>query len=628
MPNRPTRSPWTLLDDNEDVLKVGEHEFTWQERTRAKVELHDAEGNSLAIVNVPYDPDNQPSEDEVLASAWEFYSTIEHINSRITDDEVSGLANDLQTGEYGKWLLSIVEEYLGTVSVTINPDTNTPEAIEEAKEASLELTKTIREKRAVVIEAFFEGGEFWANMARDILTHAWSEVFAEVNAEHPNPEDISDDAFDAEMLKRWRGGPYLAGAILTLSPLWGQHALEIIAAGLSTSREEGGLGIAEQLEEKARTAVRKRRSMIVPAQGMRRLYDDDGYSRLPSDGITIGHRRAILGGATLWQPVPGTLRPEMAHRIGKEGGYAHYMIDSAIFPTPEDAFAVVRRYGLGHLDVFHYILQLWLANRDKDHRGPFDGVYFGFEQFLDDRGVARHKNGYHKPENIEDVVSQLRALEHLMVSGNVPPPHKRSKQPPLKVSAHSVEITQWVTQPRLDGTEKYIACYVRPGDWAAEIQDMAPQFAITMRSVLQLNNKNQHLPKQLALYILEQFKIRSSYGTFTNPFYIETLLEGACLPIDKKNPGRFRSRVEAAFDALKTLDPPIIKSWHYVDQVPKGGHGMLKKWRGARVRFVPTADLTKGYATIQENRDAKIERNQRRTKPPKLAAKNASTPHP
>ncbi|MBA3335988.1 MAG: hypothetical protein H0T49_00315, partial [Chloroflexia bacterium] len=377
MANSPTRSPWTLLDDNEDVLKVGEHEFTWQERTRAKVELHDAEGNSLAIVNVPYDPDNQPSEDEVLASAWEFYNTIEHINSRITDDEVSGLANDLQTGDYGKWLLSIVEDYLGAGSATIDPVADTPEAIEEANEASLELTKTIREKRTAIIESFFSGGEFWTNMARDILTHAWSEVFAEVNAEHPNPEDISDDAFDAEMLKRWKGGPYLAGAILTLSPLWGQHALEIITAGLSTSREEGGLGIAEQLEEKARTAVRKRRSMIVPAQGMRRLYDDDGYSRLPSDGITIGHRRAILGGATLWRPVPGTLRPEMAHPLGKEGGYAHYMIDSAIFPTPEDAFAVVRRYGLGHLDVFHYILQLWLANRD--HRGPFDGVYFGFE---------------------------------------------------------------------------------------------------------------------------------------------------------------------------------------------------------------------------------------------------------
>lgn len=624
MPNSPTRSPWTPLDDNEDVLKVGEHEFTWQERTRAKVELHDAEGNSLAIVNVHYDPDNQPSQDEVLATAWEFYNTIEHSKSQITDDAVSELANDLQTGDYGKWLLSIVEDYLGDGNAIIDPVADTPEAIEEANEASLELTKTIREKRTAIIEGFFSGGEFWTNMARDILTHAWSEVFAEVRAKYPDPESISDDAFDAEMLKRWQGGPYLAGATLTLTPAWGQHALDL----LTKDTEHGGSGLVELLGEKTLENVRKRRSMIVPAQGMRRLYDDDGYSRQPSDGITIGHRRAILGGATLWRPVPGTLRPEMAHPLGKEGGYAHYMIDSAIFPTPEDAFAVVRRYGLGHLDVFHYILQLWLANRDKDHRGPFDGVYFGFEQFLDDRGVARHKNGYHKPENIEDVVSQLRALEHLMVSGNVPPPHKRSKQPPLKVSAHSVEITQWVTQPRLDGTEKYIACYVRPGDWAAEMQDMAPQFAITMRSVLQLNNKNQHLPKQLALYILEQFKIRSSYGTFTNPFYVETLLEGACIPIDKKNPGRFRSRIEGAWDALKTLDPPIIKSWHYEDQVPKGGHGMLEKWRGARVRFVPTAELTKGYATIQENRHAKIERNQRRTKPPKLAAKNASTPHP
>jgi hypothetical protein len=592
------------------------------------VKLKDDAGNPLGTVNVHYDPDNQPSEDAVLATAWEFYQTAEHIKSQITEEAVAGVVNSLLNGPYGQWLRSIIEDHLGTASATIHPDPDTPEGIKEASEASLELTTMIREKRAAIIEGFFEGGGFWADMARDILTQAWSEVFAEVRAKYPDPESISDDAFDAEMLKRWRGGPYLAGSVLLLSPIWGQYALEIITAGLSTSREEGGLGFAERLEEKARAAVRKRRHALVPAQGMRRLYDDEGYSRLPSDGITIGHRRAILGGATLWRPVPGTLRPEMAHPLGKEGGYAHYMIDSAIFPTPEDAFAVVRRYGLGHLDVFHYILQLWLENRDKDRRGPFDGVYFGFEQFLDDRGVARHKNGYHKPENIEDVVSQLRALEHLMVSGNVPPPHKRSKQPPLKVSAHSVEITQWVTQPRLDGTEKHIACYVRPGDWAAEMQDMAPQFAITMRSVLQLNNKNQHLPKQLALYILEQFKIRSSYGTFTKPFYIETLLEGACLPIDKKNPGRFRSRVEAAFDALKTLDPPIIKSWHYVDQVPKGGHGMLEKWRGARVRFVPTAELTKGYATIQENRHAKIERNQRRTKPPKLAAKNASTPHP
>lgn len=367
----------------------------------------------------------------------------------------------------------------------------------------------------------------------------------------------------------------------------------------------------------------------VPAQGMRRVYDDDGYGALPSDVITNGTRRAILGGATnLWRPVPGTLRPEMMHRLGKEGGYAHYTIDNAIFPTPEDAFAVVRRYGLGHLDVFHYILQLWLVNRDKDRRGPFDGVYFGIETFLDDRKVARHKNGYHKPENIDDVVSQLRALEHLMVSGTVPQPHKRSKQPPLKISAHIVDITHWVTQPRLDGTEKYLACYVRPGDWAAEMQDMAPQFAITMSSVLQLNNKNQYLSKQIALYILEQFKIRSSYGTFSNPFYVETLLEGACILIDKKNPARFRSRVEAALEDLKTLDPPIIKSWHYVDQMPNGGHGMLTKWLKARVRFLPTPELKKGYATIQEHRQAKIEQNKKRTKPLKIVGERASNSHP
>ncbi|MGI8403703.1 MAG: hypothetical protein ACR2OE_02840 [Thermomicrobiales bacterium] len=352
---------------------------------------------------------------------------------------------------------------------------------------------------------------------------------------------------------------------------------------------------------------------------MRPAYGENGYGFLISDGITNGTRRALLGEA-LWRPIPSTSRPEMSHSLGKSGGYAHYTIDSAIFPTPEDAFAVVRRYGLGHLDIFHYILELWLANRDKERRGPFDGIYFGIEKFLDDRNVARHKNGYHKPENIEDVVAQVQALEHLMVSGSVPQPNKRSKQPPLKVSAHIVNITHWVTQPRLDGTEKHVACYVRPGDWAAQMQDMSPQFAIAMISVLQLNNKNQYLQKQIALYLLEQFKIRSSYGTFNNPFYVETLLEGACIPTDRKNPARFRSRVEVALNDLAKLDPPVIKSWHYVDQLPNGGHGMLDKWLQTRIRFMPTQQLKQGYVTIQENRQSKREQNRKRTKALKPAA--------
>src|SRR5680860_661928 len=67
---------------------------------------------------------------------------------------------------------------------------------------------------------------------------------------------------------------------------------------------------------------------------------------------------------------------------------------------------------------------------------------------------------------------------------------------------------------------------------------------------------------------------------------------------ERKNPGRFRERIEAALDSLQKLEQPVIKSWRYLDKVPETGRGMLEQWQRARIVCVPADDLTTKYREL------------------------------
>jgi hypothetical protein len=560
---------------------------------------HRETGEEIGPIIVPYEGDTPPPEEELYQQAWELYNTAEHIRAQIREEDIEALATNLQTGEYGKWFAQMMRDLVRenlTVSATPS-ESDTSEDLAEGEETAEEIRAMLRDRSEMIVNAYLEASPFWRDFAHDALTHAWSWALDDLRTEYPDPGTITDEEFDTALRARYREGGYLAGAMMNLMPGWAELLWAGIAAGFK--QEDGTPGpLAQRIEELARMRVRTRQ----PSPPiMRPIFDPTGYGYSPSDGISAGATRALLGPGGAWKPRDDGY-PEFRHTWGGNS-LAWYSPDSGMFPTPEDALKAVECLSDGHVDAFQYMTSKWLANRDRANRGPFDGVYISADEFLDDRGISRHKQGTHKPENVSEVAQQIRELSRFLVSGSVEGPPKRGKRAAVTIAAPLIVVSQYVKRPRLDGSEEEIGWYLRPGDWAATMQDLSPQYAVTTQALFQLHSRRDYMAKRIGRYLLQQFRYRASKGTYTQPFYIETILEGARIDIttsDRKNPGRFRERIEGSLQTLTKTEAPVIKRWRYLDKVPETGRGMLEQWLRARIVCTPADGLTSRYAEITE----------------------------
>jgi hypothetical protein len=585
--------------------------WTRRETLAATVHFtHPDTGEEIGPIYLPYEEGNPPSEEEVYAQAWEYYSRIEHIRGGLKEKTIEAVATELRTGGIGKWMARELRTMLRDgVKVAAKPgDGATPEEIAEDEATAAEMNALLHDKGDELTGALLEESPRWREFAEDALSQSWAQALGDFLEEHPDAGDWPDDRFDSAVRARYQEGDYFTGATLNTGRTW----IEIIARDIAAGFEEGDGKpgpIASGIEEKARARVRKRMPRPeIPIE--RAIFGEDGYALIPSDVVSNGLRRATLGGPRFWAPLPDTGRPEGRHDIGlkkarEAQGRIFFGISEATYPTPEDAFSIVRGLGLAHWDVFSYVMARWL---EEGNRGPYGGVYVSAERFLDSRGLARHKRA-HRPEYVSAFYHDLYALEAVTVAGNVP--HHKKGQAPVLVDTDLLNITQRVRQKQLDGTDKLLGCYVRPGDWSADLQDMAPQVALTLRSVFQLDNKRQRPTKLISLYLIEQFRIAAGGKGAARTFRIATILEGACIEIgetERKNPARFRRQIEDAIEDLEMLEPALLTRWRYLDTVPTKGRGMLDQWLASRVSLTPAPAFHEQYRPVSETREARLTR--------------------
>lgn len=107
-------------------------------------------------------------------------------------------------------------------------------------------------------------------------------------------------------------------------------------------------------------------------------------------------------------------------------------------------------------------------------------------------------------------------------------------------------------------------------------------------------------------HLSEQYRIRANQRSWQQPYRILSLLEGAEIEIDRKNPGRFRKRIEAALDVLMNPSDmqgtPIVESWKYANVVEAKRRGWLDRWLDSGVIIAPPAGLIAPYESIGRNR--------------------------
>jgi len=235
------------------------------------------------------------------------------------------------------------------------------------------------------------------------------------------------------------------------------------------------------------------------------------------------------------------------------------------------------------------------------------------------QGIKQHAKGGYRPEQKQKVARDLRVLNEIWVTGKqeiFTRQGRRMVRKDVNVRSRFMELTQ---EDDLDllGNETPYAFRVAPGEWIAPmLGEYYRLMAILLRPVMGYDPRQGmgRVAMRLGLYLAWQWRIRASHGNFEQPWYVRTLLEGACIPIPPKTDRKARQRLiqyfEAALDHMAgTQDPDqpesaerkrVITSWEYQqgEYATLRYHGAFEEWLSWTVRIVPPNEVLQRYARI------------------------------
>jgi hypothetical protein len=240
----------------------------------------------------------------------------------------------------------------------------------------------------------------------------------------------------------------------------------------------------------------------------------------------------------------------------------------------------------------------------QQNQRPVWGLLREHRRFLGVVGRAKHAKGGYRTEDRREVVELIEALERIEVTGSVEGYERgkgrRGKKSTLTIRRPLIVVSHRVTQPgMLVGKERPVAWYLRAGDWAAELEQVGLQYAVMTKALLQLNPQNDMHAFNLGSHLTEEYRIRASQQSWKQPYRVCKLLEGAEIEVDRKNPGRFRKRIEAALDVLSNpvdmQGTPVIERWGYQNPVEAKGRGWLDRWLDSGIIITPPASLSRPY---------------------------------
>jgi hypothetical protein len=627
-----------------DLFTLADHEFRWNEGPIATAVLHDGDGHELGTVHLPFDPETRRPEDgfdDLFPEAVQFFQDMQYMRSIVRQDAIDNLVESIIEPETREARKSLAEEMIagvaevlaGGVNVTVTVDGDEDELTPEQCDAvSTEATRIFDEQllpeltRELATIPTEDDLTFWQQFAREIIAtatlHARDDVMEEVGGRDAVAalEGEASDEFERQVLEAYSTGPYLAGAMLSLTRTWTQTLAEFTAAAITHVFEDDAE--REEISNKILAKARKSLGLPDPPPGkgtpptMRPAFDADGYGRTSNNVVSIGARRAFTAHPSRWRIVSSW--PEFSYENGS--GKALYSPSRAHFPTARDAMRAVESYSPAHVAMLKYVMAKHMANHTAHTTGPYGGFYLGVDEFLEFRGIKKHVNGGYRPEDRREVVELLEALHHIDVAGTIEghdrQPGKRGKKIPLSVRSPLIVVSHTVTQPSMiAGEERTLAWYLRLGDWSAELERITPQFAVTTRALLQLHTQNDAHAFNLGNCLSEQYRIRASQRSWQQPYRVRTLLADAEIELDRKNPGRFRKRIEAALDVLANRvamqGTPIIERWVYANVVEPKGRGWFDAWLDCGIIITPPESLIAPYANIGRPR--------RPTKPKRLA---------
>lgn len=612
-------------DDTPDSITIDGHTFVRTPGVAAHVTWTDDDGRDMGTAYIPYDPDQQPSEEEVFAQAEEARAGLKHMRSVLNDDAVLNLARDIETSGTARAMVNVVAHGVRDglrITVTAD-DSETPEELAELETVAREAERLVHDNIEVFLDEIAkqgqEPGKFWQDFARDILAHSllWARTATEETL-GDYLDRIDDEEFDRVALETYRNGPYVTQAMLTLQETWIGLLAEIWAAAFEAEGDTPGMpAVLETLMESARKSLAKKGATPeTNAQAVASAFTAEGYGRVTNDIVSAGSRRMLVA------PWSGPRKQHPEFSFTSDAGHAIYALSEKAFPLAADAWNIIECLDDAHADTLDYILAKSLANKASHQRDAYGSFTVTADEILDARGIHKHKSGGHKPNNVAEVVSHIDHLAQLMVRASVTGyakagNGKRGKKESLTIEAPLILIPQTLYRTSLDGRKTPIAWHLRPGDWAIEMERFTPQLATMMQGILKLHARRDAHAKRIGRYLGSQYRIRANQKTWAQPYRIETLLDGAGVEVDRGHPDRFRQRIEAALNLLTNpVDmhgPVCVASWKYPHPIDATGRGWFARWLASGVVILPPDAVKDPYQPIGE----------RKRRPRKLASGRA-----
>ena len=276
-----------------------------------------------------------------------------------------------------------------------------------------------------------------------------------------------------------------------------------------------------------------------------------------------------------------------------------------------DALAVLWDKVLSMGDKAHLasdVLLVCLAHWSARSEGPRSPVTITVDAILDARGIKRKKHPGepgnwrhgHRQEDRLDVARSLAHLESLWLDildvqlipeGKPDKTGRRRKPQRVTMSSRALAILDKAYAVDFEGEAHFLAASVMPGKWAEEYWQRGLKWTGHLaRQALSYDPYRQAPEKGLAKYFAFQFAFDQTGNAKTLPRHVETLLEGAAISQDSRNPERTRRRFEKALDLL--IKDGIIGAWEYQTGSPSlTPKAWLKTWLEWTVKTSPPTNL-------------------------------------
>lgn len=609
----------------EDLIEINGKQYHRPQGTAARVDFTDENGEPAGSILIPTEPwYPNLSQEEILRRADLAYQRYTEIATWIGPEFLAKTAAGLRNSGLFEGMAQQLIEAVQTITVEASRSEG-PEVIpladdvtdDEIESEAIRTQAILHEEleraiRASIVEED-TAREFQEGFVFDVYSEAYFRAVYAFEEEGGNLDQ--EGAFAAFFDKR--AGDFTTPAMLDAIADTQASLADLIAST-----------VKEQIEPQIKTALEKRfKRRRRRSRGRRST--PPAYVAVPSQMLIYDLGRA-LASSTGWEVREGSPWPVKPIKRGVMAGEIALRptaLDVDLYPTPEAQAQYARqmievRDSLNPLAT--YVNDVMAAEYLKQTNNPGEAATLRVDDILEKQGLKRHKGGsgrrggYTAEQRRETLqaISQVGSVWFVVEGAPTieeKPGGKRQKTTVDVAGSRLFTITDWRGKRNIfDGEVDIQEITFRPGEGVARYFHGAGRWTALQAAALARYNFSREKPEYLlARYLFLQWRIDSQHGNAPKPFRIETILQEADLPLDKRNPSRTQERIEKALDRLQTDEH--IAGWQYregdADRLEEiaGRVGWAQEWLGLVV-LIECPDAIRDYYA------EKIERPQKKAR--------------